>query len=107
MALDGDERSASRPGRYTLGERASGAHWIGGSVGPGAGLDIVEKSKISFPAVNRIPDVQSIVHRKIQVKGRRAKNETVAYKKSKYILRQSTEIHAERNIQARTVLLNG
>jgi hypothetical protein len=27
-----------------------GTHWVGGWVCPGAGLDILEKSKISFPA---------------------------------------------------------
>jgi len=31
--------SASRPGRFTLRERASGTHWIGGWVGPRAVLD--------------------------------------------------------------------
>jgi hypothetical protein len=29
-AFDGDEWSASRPGRFTLGEREPGTHWIGG-----------------------------------------------------------------------------
>jgi hypothetical protein len=43
--LAGGEWSASRPGRLTLGERAPGTHWIGGWVGPGAGLDNVEKRK--------------------------------------------------------------
>jgi hypothetical protein len=33
-ALDGDEWPVSRPGCFTPGERASGAHWIGGWVGP-------------------------------------------------------------------------
>jgi hypothetical protein len=40
-ALDGDERSASRPGRFTLKERGSDTHWIGGWVGPRAVLDAV------------------------------------------------------------------
>jgi len=35
-ALDGGERSASRPDRLTPKERAPGTHWIGGWVGPGA-----------------------------------------------------------------------
>jgi hypothetical protein len=39
--VDGDECSASRPGRFTLG-----THWIGGWVSPRADLDIVEKQKI-------------------------------------------------------------
>jgi hypothetical protein len=39
------EWSASRPGRSTAGERAPGTHWIGGWVGPRAGLDEVKKRK--------------------------------------------------------------
>jgi hypothetical protein len=38
-ALDGSEWSVSRPGRFTPRERAPGAHWIGGWVGPRAILD--------------------------------------------------------------------
>jgi hypothetical protein len=45
-ALDGDEWSASRPGRFTPKERAPGTHWIGGWVGPGAVIDAVVKRKI-------------------------------------------------------------
>jgi hypothetical protein len=44
-ALFGGERSVSRPGRFTPGERASGTHWIGGWVGPRAGLDATDKRK--------------------------------------------------------------
>jgi hypothetical protein len=44
--LVGDERSASRPGRFTLG-----IHWIGGSVGPRAGLEV---EKIFDPTRDRI-----------------------------------------------------
>jgi hypothetical protein len=33
-ALDGGEWSASRPDRFTPGERSPGTHWIGGLVGP-------------------------------------------------------------------------
>jgi hypothetical protein len=44
-ALPGGERSASRPGRFTPGERAHGSHWIGGGVDPRAGLEDVEKRK--------------------------------------------------------------
>jgi len=36
-------------GRFTPDERAAGTHWIGGWVGPGAGLDAVVKSRISYP----------------------------------------------------------
>jgi hypothetical protein len=37
-ALVAGERSASRPGRFT-----PGTHWIGGWVGPRAGLDDMER----------------------------------------------------------------
>jgi hypothetical protein len=40
----GGERSASRPGRYTPGERVPGTHWVGGWVDPRTGLDM-EKGK--------------------------------------------------------------
>ena len=42
-ALVVGEWSASRPGRFTLGERVSGTHAKGGWVGPSAGMDDVEK----------------------------------------------------------------
>jgi hypothetical protein len=42
-ALAGGEWSASRPGRFTPGERAPGTHWIGGWVDPRAGVDDVDK----------------------------------------------------------------
>jgi hypothetical protein len=42
-ALVGGEWSASRPGRFTPGERVPGTHWIGGWVDPRPGLDDVEK----------------------------------------------------------------
>jgi hypothetical protein len=44
-ALAGGEWLASRPGRLTPGERARGAHWIWGSVGPRTGLDDMEKTQ--------------------------------------------------------------
>jgi hypothetical protein len=43
-ALAGGEWSASRPCRFTPGERASGTHCIGGWVRPRAGVDDIEKS---------------------------------------------------------------
>jgi hypothetical protein len=43
----GGEWSASRPGRFTLGERAPGTHWIGGWMGPRAGLEDVEKVSLT------------------------------------------------------------
>jgi hypothetical protein len=36
---------ASRPDRFTSGVRATGTHWIGGWMGPRAGLDKKEKRK--------------------------------------------------------------
>jgi hypothetical protein len=33
-ALHEGEWSASRPGRFTSGERAPGSHWIGGKLAP-------------------------------------------------------------------------
>jgi hypothetical protein len=39
------EWSASRPGRFAPGERASDTYWIGGWVDPRAGLDDLEKRR--------------------------------------------------------------
>jgi hypothetical protein len=44
-SLDGGKWSASRPGRFTPGERPCGTHRIGGWVGLRAGLDAVVKRK--------------------------------------------------------------
>jgi hypothetical protein len=55
-ALDWGEWSASRPGRFIPKERASGTHWIGGWVGPRAGLDAVVKRKIPTTAGSRNRD---------------------------------------------------
>jgi hypothetical protein len=41
-ALVEGEWSASRPCRFTPGERAPGTHWIGGWLDPRAGLDDTE-----------------------------------------------------------------
>jgi hypothetical protein len=49
-ALDG-ELSASRPSHFTPMETATGTHWIGGWVGPRAGLDAVVKGKGKFKVV--------------------------------------------------------
>jgi hypothetical protein len=46
--LDGGEWLASRSGRFTPRERAPGTHWIGGWVGPRAGLDAVLRN-IPYP----------------------------------------------------------
>jgi len=40
-ALDGDEWSGSRPGRFASRENVAVTHWIGGSMGSRAGLDAV------------------------------------------------------------------
>jgi hypothetical protein len=56
-ALDEGELSASRPSRFTPGERAPGNHWIGGWVNPRAGLDDLEK--ILDPTGTRTPSHQS------------------------------------------------
>jgi hypothetical protein len=63
-ALDGGEWSASRAGRFTPRERASGTHWIGGCVGRRAVLDAVVKGKIPIPrreSNTRTPIVQPVV----------------------------------------------
>jgi hypothetical protein len=50
------EWSASRPGRFTPGEKAPSTHWIGGWVGPRAGLDDVEKRKfLTLPGLELRP----------------------------------------------------
>jgi hypothetical protein len=55
-ALAGGEWSVSRPGRFTPGERAPGTHWVGGWVGPRAGLDDVEKRKfLTLPRLELRP----------------------------------------------------
>jgi hypothetical protein len=55
-ALAGGEWSVSRPGRFTSGERAPGANWIGGWVDPRAGLDDVEKRKfLTLPGLELLP----------------------------------------------------
>jgi hypothetical protein len=43
----GGDRSASRPCCFTPGDRAPGSHWIGGWVGPGAGMDAMENKNIT------------------------------------------------------------
>jgi hypothetical protein len=39
----------------SLGERAPGIHWIEGRVDPRAGLDILEKKKLSLPGFETCP----------------------------------------------------
>jgi hypothetical protein len=47
-ALDGGERSASRPGCFNPGIRAPGIHWRAGWVGPRARLDPVDLFKYTW-----------------------------------------------------------
>jgi hypothetical protein len=55
-ALVGGEWSASRPCRFTPGERAPGIHSTGGWVGPRAGLDEMEKWKfLTLPGLELRP----------------------------------------------------
>jgi hypothetical protein len=60
LALDGDEWSASHPGRFTPGEIVPGTHWIEGWVGPRASLDVVEKKKI-LPLLGSEPRPSSLL----------------------------------------------
>jgi hypothetical protein len=56
LALPGGEWSASRPGRFSPGERAPDTHLIEGWVGPRAGLDDVEKRKfLTLPGLELRP----------------------------------------------------
>jgi hypothetical protein len=45
-ALDGGELPALGHGRFTLGQRVPGTHWIRGWVGPKAGLNAVERKNL-------------------------------------------------------------
>jgi len=49
--LGGGDWSPSRPGRFTPGQSAIGAHWMGSWVGRRADLDAMEKRKI--PSLHR------------------------------------------------------
>jgi hypothetical protein len=55
-ALVVGEWSASCPDRFTPEERAICTHWIGGWVGPRAGLDNVERTKfLTLPGLELRP----------------------------------------------------
>jgi hypothetical protein len=58
-ALEGGEWPASRPCRFTLGASAPGINWIGGWVGPRAGLNVIDVRKVHCPAKNRTPTPRS------------------------------------------------
>jgi hypothetical protein len=53
---------ASRPCRFTLGERTPGTQWIGGWVGPRAGMDDVENRKILILTGTRTSTPRSPSH---------------------------------------------
>jgi hypothetical protein len=53
--------SASRPDRFTPGERAPDTHWIG-CVGPRPDLDVVEREHLA-PAGNSTPAVHPVARR--------------------------------------------
>jgi hypothetical protein len=53
-ALDGGEWSASRPGHFIPGERTPGTDWIGGWVGPRAGLDDVHTFIVGVNVSGRV-----------------------------------------------------
>jgi hypothetical protein len=46
LALDGGEWPVLHPGHFTPGVKTPITHWIGGWVGPKAGLHMVAKEKI-------------------------------------------------------------
>jgi hypothetical protein len=54
--VTGGEWWASRRGRFTLRERATGTHRIGEWVGPRAGLDAVVRKNFLAPTWTRTPD---------------------------------------------------
>jgi hypothetical protein len=56
LTIDGGEWLAPRSGRFTREETAPATHWIGGWVGPRAGLDTVSKRKIPSPYRDSNPD---------------------------------------------------
>jgi hypothetical protein len=60
-ALVGGEWSASHPDRFTIRERPSGTHWIGGWVDPRPGLGNVEKriflTSLELKLMATVPEV--------------------------------------------------
>ena len=56
-AVDGGERSASRPSRCTMGiTPPPNTHSVGGWAGPGSGLEVLEKKEPLTSTRNRIQD---------------------------------------------------
>jgi hypothetical protein len=58
--LDVGEWSASHSGRFTPREVALCTHWIGGWVGPSAGVDTVVKRKIPSPCRESKSDLPAL-----------------------------------------------
>jgi len=56
LTIDGGGWSASRPSSFTPRWRSPGIHWIGGWLGPRAGLDVVLQRKIPSPRRESNPD---------------------------------------------------
>jgi hypothetical protein len=65
-ALDGGKWEDSHSVRFTHGDKAPSTYWIGGWVGPRAGLDALEKREISSPAGDPTATVQTITRLYIQ-----------------------------------------
>jgi len=51
---DGIDSSISRYDRFTPGTRAAAVHWMGGSVNPRAGLNVVAGVKVPVRAGNHV-----------------------------------------------------
>jgi hypothetical protein len=80
-ALAGGKWSASRPGRFTPGETAAGTHWIGGWVGPRAGLDDVKKRKFySYRDSNSVYSMKSVRLLKMYLNGSHEEGEHLSSK---------------------------
>jgi hypothetical protein len=60
--LGGGDWQASRPSHFTPGVKATDTPWIGGWVGPTAGLDAVAKRESRCSAGDRTPVVQPAAH---------------------------------------------
>jgi hypothetical protein len=82
-ATDADERSVSRPGRFTTGERAHGIHWTGGWVGFKAALDNGEERKsLILPEIE--PKFFGYTNRAISARHMLSKNVTIKIYKTRF-----------------------
>jgi hypothetical protein len=94
-ALVGGDWSASRPSRFTPGEIAPGTYWIGGWVGPRAGMDDVQKRKfLTLPGLE------------LQPLGRPARSHSLSRmpkRKSRYAI--STACDITQNVMGRCSLI--